>query len=108
MLGDALRNYSGRSLILMKRIVVLVFLCALRVYCQSNRGELRLKVTDPSGLGVKATVVVVSEANQYRNTLTTTEQGTLDVQRLPFGVYRLEIVQRGFLPLSETVEIRSA
>src|ERR1700723_40455 len=92
----------------MKRIAVLVFLCAWPVYCQSNRGELRLQVTDPSGLGVKTTVVIVSEANQYRNTLTTTEQGTLDVQRLPFGVYRLEIVQRGFLPLSETVEIRSA
>ena len=92
----------------MRRIAVLVFLCALPLYCQSNRGELRLKVTDPSGLGVKATVVIVCEANQYRNSLTTTEQGTLDVQRLAFGVYRLEIVQRGFLPLSETVEIHSA
>jgi hypothetical protein len=103
-----LRDYRGRSLIFMRRIAVVFFLCALPVYCQSNRGELRLKVIDPSGLGVKATLVIVSEANQYRNTLTTTEQGTVDVQRLPFGVYRLEIVQRGFLPLSETVEIRSA
>ncbi len=100
-----LRNRSGRQLV--GRIACLIFLCALPLYCQSNRGELRLKVTDPSGLGVKTTVLIVSEANQYRNSLTTTEQGMLDVLRLPFGVYRLEISQRGFLPASETVEIRS-
>ena len=89
-------------------IAWMLFWCALPVYCQSNRGELRLKVIDPSGLGVKTTVVIVSDANQYRNSLTTTEQGTLDVQRLPFGVYQLEITQAGFLPMSETLEIRTS
>jgi TonB-dependent receptor-like protein len=89
-------------------IAWMLFWCALPVYCQSNRGELRLKVTDPSGLGVKTTVLIVSEANQYRNSLTTTEQGTLDLQRLPFGVYQLEITQAGFLPMSETMEIRTS
>ena len=89
-------------------IAWMLFWCALPVYCQSNRGELRLKVIDPSGLGVKTTVVIVSEANQYRNSLTTTEQGTLDLQRLPFGVYQLEITQAGFLPMSETMEIRTS
>ncbi len=108
MLGDALRDYRGRSLNVMERIACLFFLCALPLYCQSNSGELRLKVTDPSGLGVKTTVVIISAANQYRNSLATTEQGTLDVPRLPFGVYQLEITQRGFLPMSETVEIRSS
>jgi hypothetical protein len=91
-----------------RRIGWLLFWCALPVYCQSNRGELRLKVIDPSGLGVKTTVVIVSEANQYRNSLTTAEQGTLEVQRLPFGVYQLEITQAGFLPMSETLEIRTS
>jgi hypothetical protein len=89
-------------------IAWMLFWCALPVYCQSNRGELRLKVTDPSGLGVKTIVLIVSEANQYRNSLTTTEQGTLDLQRLPFGVYQLEITQAGFLPMSETMEIRTS
>src|SRR5580658_4686913 len=96
------------ALIRMRGIACLFFWCALPLYGQGNRGELRLKVTDPSGLGVKTTVLIVSEANQYRNTLTTTEQGTLDVLRLPFGVYQLEITQRGFAPVSETVEIRSS
>ena len=59
--SDHFRAHSGRRCT--RRIAVLVFLCALPLYCQSNRGELRLKVTDPSGLGVKATVVIICEAN---------------------------------------------
>jgi hypothetical protein len=112
--GDELRNYrrgsfeSAESFTLAGKIARLFFLCALPLCAQNNRGELRLKVTDPAGLGVKATVVVVCEANQYRNSLTTTEQGTLEVSRLPFGVYQLEIMQHGFAPVSETVEIRSS
>jgi hypothetical protein len=92
---------------LIKRLAVVVFLCALPLFGQSNRGELHLQVTDPSGLGVKTTVRIVSEANQYRNALATSDEGSLDVQRLPFGVYRLEIAQPGFAPVTDSVEIRS-
>jgi len=92
----------------MKRFAVVFFFCALPLLCQSNRGELHLKVTDPSGLGVKTTVQIISEANQYRNTLATSDQGSLDVQRLPFGIYRLQIGQPGFTTASESVEIRSS
>jgi hypothetical protein len=93
----------------MKRFAVLVLcLCALPLFAQSNRGELHLEVTDPTGLGVKTTVRLASEANQYRNALATSDEGKLDVQRLPFGVYRLEIAQPGFAPVSEVIEIRSA
>jgi hypothetical protein len=90
------------------RLAVLFFLCALPLFSQSNSGELRLKVTDPSGLGVKATIQIVSKANQYRNTLTTSDQGNLSVQRLPFGIYQLDIKQPGFAPASDPVEIRSS
>jgi hypothetical protein len=92
----------------MKRFAALFLFCALPLLSQSNSGELRIKVTDPSGLAVKATVLLVSEANQYRNALATTDQGTLDVQRLPFGIYQLEITQPGFAASSESVEIRSS
>jgi hypothetical protein len=85
-----------------------VFFWASPLFCQSNSGELRLKVTDPSGLGVKAIVRVTSEANRYRNALTTSDQGSLDVERLPYGIYRLEIQQPGFAVVSESVEIRSS
>lgn len=92
----------------MKRFAVFFFICAMPLYCQSNSGELRLKVTDPSGLAIKTAVRIVSEANQYSNTLVTNDQGRLVVQRLPFGIYHLEINQSGFVTASESVEIRSS
>jgi hypothetical protein len=99
---------SGKRTHFMKRLVFLFFFFALPLFCQSNSGELRLKVVDPSGLGVKASVQVVSEANQYRNTLTTSGQGELDVPRLPFGIYQIAISQPGFAPMSESVQIVSS
>src|ERR1700685_3441966 len=92
----------------MKRFAALFFICALPLFCQSNSGEWRLKVTDPSGLGVRTTVQITSEANQYRNSLATSDQGNLDVLRLPFGIYRLDIAQPGFAAVSETVQVRSS
>jgi hypothetical protein len=79
-----------------KKPIIAVLLWGLPLLAQSNDGELRLKVTDPAGLGVKITVQIVSRANQYRYTLATSEQGSVDVQRLPYGIYQLEIRQPGF------------
>lgn len=92
----------------MKRLAVVFFFCAVPLLGQSNSGELRLKVTDPSGLGVKAAVQIVSEANQYRNTLTTTDQGGVTLQHLPYGIYRVEVRRSGFSVASASVEIRSS
>lgn len=92
----------------MKRLAILLFLFASPLLGQINMGELRLKVSDPAGIGVRVTVLIVSEANQYRNSLTTSDQGMLDVQRLPYGIYQLQITQSGFAPVSETLEIRSS
>jgi hypothetical protein len=78
------------------------------LFCLSNHGELHLQVTDPSGIGVQSTVQVESEANQYRAMLKTSEQGDLDVQRLPSGIYRLEITQPGFAPVAESITIRGS
>ncbi|MGB7151009.1 MAG: TonB-dependent receptor plug domain-containing protein, partial [Terriglobales bacterium] len=90
------------------RFAAFFLLCATPLFCQSNSGELRLKVTDPAGLAVKTTVQIVSEANRYRNALTTSDQGRLDVQRLPYGVYQLEIRQPGFAEISDSVDIHSS
>ena len=75
---------------------------------QSNSGELRLRVIEPTGLGVKATILIVSNANQYRQTLVTNDKGVLDVEHLPFGIYQLEIERPGFARRVESVEIRSS
>jgi hypothetical protein len=92
----------------MERLVALFLLMASSLCAQTNTGELRLKVTDPSGLGVKTTVTITSEANQYRNMLATDDEGNAVAQRLPYGVYRIDVQQPGFVSASESVEIRSS
>ncbi|HVM91535.1 MAG TPA: TonB-dependent receptor [Terriglobales bacterium] len=107
----------------MKRAAAILFLSALPVLCQSvliqlgldgrafgqsNRGELRLRVTDPQELGVRATVRISSDANNYRNELMTAEDGGLVVQRLPFGIYRVEVAQPQFSEVTQSVDIHSS
>ena len=92
----------------MKRLIAALFLISIPLFGQSNSGELRLKVADPSGRAVRTTVQIISSGNQYRNALVTDDKGDLEVQRLPFGIYQLKVEQPGFAAKSETVEIRSS
>jgi hypothetical protein len=91
-----------------KNLTLAVFLWALPMLSQSNTGELRLTVTDPSGSAVKSTIELVSEANQYRYTLTTDDKGYVDFERLPYGIYQIQIEAPAFAKVAEPVEIRSA
>ena len=92
----------------MSKAAAFVFCCSAFLVGQTNTGELRLKVTDPSALAVKTTVQIVSEANQYRRTLNTDDQGALTLQHLPFGVYQLQINQPGFAEVSQSIDIHSS
>ena len=93
---------------LMKSIVVFSFSCSLLLLAQSNTGELRIKVADPVGLAVRTTIQIVSQANQYQRVLSTDDQGALILQRLPYGVYQVEINQPGFAGVSQSVDIHSS
>jgi hypothetical protein len=92
----------------LKLIVSVVCLISVALYGQGNQGELRLQVLDPSGGGVRTTVHLSSQANQYRADLETDKQGKVDAGRLPYGIYRLEVDQAGFAAVSETITIRSS
>jgi hypothetical protein len=48
--------------------LALVLVWALSTSGQSISGELRLKVTDPSGRGRESRIELTSEANDYRKT----------------------------------------
>jgi hypothetical protein len=85
-----------------------VLLCAALLTAQSNTGELRLKITDPSGSGVKSAVELVCEANEFRKLFATDDGGNAIARRLPFGVYQIRVEQPGFATYAESVEIRSA
>ena len=97
-----------RTLVQVRIPLLALLLLAPHVDAQSNAGELRLKVTDPDGLALKTAVQLVSQANEYRHTFTTDDQGDLDAKRLPYGIYRLQIQAQGFAQVSESLEIRSA
>jgi hypothetical protein len=75
---------------------------------QVNTGELCLKVTDPGGLGLSASIKISSNSSQYRNSLTTSKSGEVDITTLPYGIYLLRAESQGFTATTETVEVRSA
>ena len=87
---------------------IAAILWALPTLSQSTTGELHLSVTDATGLGVKSTVELISQGNEYDNTFTTDDHGNLDAKRLPYGIYQLQIRAQRFAEISEPVEIRSA
>jgi len=92
----------------MKRFLILFVVGVSALCAQTNTGELRLKVTDPAGLGAKATVDVSSDANEYRHSFVTDSDGAVVAKLLPYGVYRVRIQAPGFADMSETIEIHSA
>ena len=87
----------------------LVFLAfATITSAQVNHGELRLKITDPTGARVRAIVELISAGNDYDESFRSDASGILTIQRVPFGSYTLQVVRPGFAPFSQLIEIRSA
>jgi outer membrane cobalamin receptor len=87
--------------------ILLLLLCATPTFAQSNTGELRLKVRDSSGLGVKTSIFLISDVNQFRDIYDTDSSGNATAKQLPFGIYSVRITQDGFAPFDATVEVRS-
>ena len=87
---------------------IALLLLALGQFAGSNTGELRLTVSDPSGLPLECSVELTSEATAVRQDLRTGADGRLEAKRLPFGTYRLAVVRDGFAPFAELIDIRTA
>ncbi len=85
----------------------LLFL-ALPAAAQSNLGELRLVVSDPQNLAVKASVELSSDAAEFHRAFSTDDAGMLVARNLPFGLYRLQVEGGGFSAYDGLIEIRSA
>jgi outer membrane cobalamin receptor len=92
----------------MMRKCLLFCLFVGQIFGQSNSGVIRLKIVDPTGLGLQTSVELVSEANQFRQSYVTDQAGTLAARNLPFGLYRVDVRRPGFAAYSSVVEIRSA
>ncbi len=89
-------------------VALLLLLSAQPLISQVNSGELRLKITDPSGAGIKATIRISSVDNQYRSQLVTDNVGVARVKPLLYGPYFIVVEKAGFASASTSVEIRSA
>jgi hypothetical protein len=83
-------------------------LLALPVNAQSNAGELRLKVTGPDSLPLKASIELSSDALQFHRFFSTDDSGQLVARNLPFGRYRLQVQRESFSPYDGLIEIQSA
>ncbi len=89
----------------MRLAVLLLF--AIVAFGQAQTGELRLAVTDASGLPVRATIDLVSEANEYKRSFETDAAGKFVAKRLPFGKYKIDVSREGLSPESRLVNVHS-
>jgi hypothetical protein len=100
---------NASSLNRLNRLIAPILLgFALPALAQVNTGELRLRVTDPAGLGLKASVMVSGDANQYQNAFITSDAGEVDIKTLAYGIYLVRVEKQGFSATTETIEVRSA
>lgn len=89
----------------MKPLVLLLFASLLAA--QSENGELRIAIQDKDGLAIPASVQLMSEANDYRETAQADSYGIADFKHLSHGKYTLTVKQTGFAPISQVVQISS-
>ncbi len=78
-----------------------------RGQAQRIRGELHIEVRDPQGGTLSPNGELVSDANQLHRSFQFNPDGHYVAQDLPFGVYRLTLSAKGFVPWTDLVEIRS-
>lgn len=87
---------------------LLLFAVTLPAAADVDYGELRIRVTDPSGAALRTKIELICSASGYDRTFATTDAGTLLVTRLPFGVYRVEVNNQPFAPFTAEVPVHSA
>ena len=91
-----------------KLISLVMLAAAFPALAQVHTGELRLRVADPAGSGIEASVTLSNEANQYHNTFTTSSSGEASIKTLAYGIYSVRVEKQGFTPVTENIDIRSA
>ncbi|MGA2674053.1 MAG: TonB-dependent receptor [Terracidiphilus sp.] len=92
----------------MKNLFALLLLGAAPLLGQVNYGEVRLKITDPSGAAIGAAVVFTCSGNGYEQSFSTGSGGIAFIKQIPYGVYQLQVRQPGFSTYTKTVEVHSA
>jgi hypothetical protein len=93
------------------QFLILVFLgvCSLHAQSLGNAGTIEGTVTDPSGASVPDAMVNITNAvSGYKQSVTTTMDGSFRLVNIPPNPYHLEITAAGFGPFSQDVNVRNA
>jgi hypothetical protein len=85
----------------MQEVLLLIALAA----GQLASGELRLTVTDATGLPVRAVGTLASGASDTSRRFDTDAAGRFVFDRLPAGVYRLTVASAGFTAATQTIDV---
>src|SRR6476646_9209870 len=89
-------------------VSALALMTPARAIAQVDRGVLQLRVTDATGLPLRSSGTISSEAPQFFRAFETDSVGTFVLENLPFGKYQLRLESEGFAPCSTIVEVRTA
>ncbi|MEO8125532.1 MAG: TonB-dependent receptor [Bryobacteraceae bacterium] len=84
-----------------------IFVFALTLKAQHPSGEIRLELKDPSGAAMSASGRLLGPTPGAIRSFQTDAQGVVNINRLPYGSYRLEIAKKGFAAQSLSIEVRS-
>ena len=87
---------------------LLLLLDACVAWGQANRGGLRLRIVDPTGAAVRASIELSCPGDGYDRKFVSDGVGSLDLEQLHYGLYRIAVRQPGFAPFASDAEIRSA
>lgn len=93
-----------------KRAALVLFVFALTpiLRAQSQNGEVRVAVSDSSGLPLPSTVSLSSQASRTHVTAKTFADGHFDFEHLPYGLYQVSVEHSGFQPSTRVVDVRSS
>ena len=80
-----------------ERVLQLLFVCAMPVFAQLDRGTFTGEIKDPSGAAVARAKVTATQlsTNAFAST-TTTESGDYTLPGLLIGTYRVTVEAAGF------------
>jgi outer membrane cobalamin receptor len=94
----------------MKTVCAAVLLAIAAVplcFAQLEKGELKVTVTDATGLALPSHVSIVSESSQTRRDGDTDASGQIVFQHLPFGAYKVTVEHASFNPYATIVPIHT-
>ena len=108
-------NSSRSAFVTPKLFLFLHFFCitlllghSSRVFAQARTGELRVRVTDAAGRGLKASVSIINAGQDYRRSFDTSPQGVLELNDLRYGLYSITAQAPDFAADQIMIEVRSA